>query len=322
MRSAARPPVSRCSTAPVTRRTAWRRRRCSIKDAGHYRIWVRYSSHPKWRGPFQRHRARQAGANWAAGCSMRRSRARARATRRRGGPSRPICREGEVTLQLSKHENKNAGGLGAARRLPAAHDGRQAGAEPPALRRADVRARDASARATTQPVYIHIFADHFHAPWYQHYSLGRTRRGARASPSKKPDLLKSGEQTAVVQHHADDLPGLRRDAAHHRAPHATPNTRSGCARRSSSPPRRTRSRSCARSKLDNQPGGVAVFLPPNLLTAGEPRAAQDRPRDRRGDRQARRRASVAHARQAAGAVSRSSSRASASTASSRRATRR
>ena len=24
----------------------------SIKDAGHYRIWVRYMSHPKWRGPF------------------------------------------------------------------------------------------------------------------------------------------------------------------------------------------------------------------------------------------------------------------------------
>ena len=24
----------------------------SIKDAGHYFIWVRYSSHPKWHGPF------------------------------------------------------------------------------------------------------------------------------------------------------------------------------------------------------------------------------------------------------------------------------
>src|SRR4051812_42107919 len=25
----------------------------TIKDAGHYRIWVRYTSHPRWRGPFR-----------------------------------------------------------------------------------------------------------------------------------------------------------------------------------------------------------------------------------------------------------------------------
>ncbi|MDQ3621568.1 MAG: hypothetical protein M3463_03640 [Verrucomicrobiota bacterium] len=25
----------------------------SVKEAGHYRVWVRYTSHPKWRGPFR-----------------------------------------------------------------------------------------------------------------------------------------------------------------------------------------------------------------------------------------------------------------------------
>src|SRR6185436_14671660 len=45
-----------------------------------------------------------------------------------------------------------------------------------------------------KPTYIHIFADHYHAPWYQHYSLGKS--GAVAATSvKKGDLLTSGERT-------------------------------------------------------------------------------------------------------------------------------
>ena len=45
-----------------------------------------------------------------------------------------------------------------------------------------------------RPLYIHVFADHFRAPWYQHYSLARGGATAGIMP-RRADLLKSGQQT-------------------------------------------------------------------------------------------------------------------------------
>ena len=115
-----------------------------------------------------------------------------------------------------------------------------------------------------RPVYIHVFADHFHAPWYAHYSLGRAGAVAAVAP-KKADLLKSGESTPwcnitptiyqdsgamlfISARHAYTDPAERLRAAFEFATAASDEA-------------------IVRTlKIDNQPGAVAIFTPPNLLT--------------------------------------------------------
>ncbi|MEO6848151.1 MAG: hypothetical protein ABI254_12905, partial [Chthoniobacterales bacterium] len=48
------------------------------------------------------------------------------------------------------------------------------------------------------PVYIEIFADHFHAPWYEHYSISKDGLEKSLTPSKMDSYLKGGESTGWI----------------------------------------------------------------------------------------------------------------------------
>ena len=46
-----------------------------------------------------------------------------------------------------------------------------------------------------RPLYVHIFADHYRAPWYGHYSISKDGIENRISPSRSAAYFASGEQT-------------------------------------------------------------------------------------------------------------------------------
>ncbi|MDQ3621567.1 MAG: hypothetical protein M3463_03635 [Verrucomicrobiota bacterium] len=89
-----------------------------------------------------------------------------------------------MTLELSKHENRNCSAIG---------------------RRVDCLLLTSDSKLVPnhlhygyeRPLYIHVFADHYHPPWYQHYSLARDGATQRVAPGKK-ELLTSGEATRAT----------------------------------------------------------------------------------------------------------------------------
>ncbi|MEI6537556.1 MAG: hypothetical protein WCN98_19590, partial [Verrucomicrobiaceae bacterium] len=234
----------------------------SIKDAGHYHIWVRYSSHPKWRGPF--HVTAMAGERVLADAlfddEFQGKSTRDLETWRSFDAELP---EGEVTLKLSKHENKNAGGI--ARLVDCLLLTMDDKLVPNHLNYgAQTYVRVTLGEGYEKPAYIHIFADHFHAPWYQHYSLGKS--GAFASTAvKKTDMLKSGDSTAwcnITPMIFQDSGAMLHITARHAYTEYAERLRATfeCA---TAPDEKSIVRTI---KLDNKPGTVAVFTPPNLLT--------------------------------------------------------
>jgi hypothetical protein len=234
----------------------------AVKDAGRYRIWVRYSSPPSRRGPFRVSVA--AGARQLGGETFD--------LEFDGRNSRDTfvwqhftaeLPEGEVTLTLAKHENKNAGTL--ARHIDCLLLTQDEELVPNHLHfGAQTFLRVTFLEGHDRPAYIHVFADHFHAPWYQHYGLGRS--GAVAGVSvKKGELLTSGEQTAWC----NVTPMIYQDSGamfHTTARHTYAEYAERLHARfefATAPDEKSIVRTI---EVDNRPAGVAIFLPPNLLT--------------------------------------------------------
>lgn len=234
----------------------------SIKDAGRYRIWVRYSSHPKWRGPF--HLTALAGGR-VLGDGLFDAEFEGKNTRdyhtwRSFEADLP---GGEVTLRLSKHENKNAGGP--ARQVDCLLLTMDTKLVPNHLHYgAQTYLRVTLGDGYEKPAYIHIFADHFHAPWYQHYSLARAGAVAGIAP-KSADRLKSGESTPWC----NITPMIYQDSGtmlHITARHAYTDYAERLRATfefATAPDEKSIVRTL---KLDNKPGTVAIYLPSNLLT--------------------------------------------------------
>lgn len=116
-----------------------------------------------------------------------------------------------------------------------------------------------------RPVYIHIFADHYRAPWYEHYSLGRD--GIVAALTVKPEaMLTSGERTAWC----DLTPAIYEDsgamlyvtARHTYTEHA--DRLRATFEFATAPDDKAIVRTLT---LDHAPSGMALCVPPNLLTA-------------------------------------------------------
>ena len=235
----------------------------NIKDAGQYRIWVRYSSHPKWRGPFHV-TALAGGRELGDGLFDAAFEGKSARDVQSWRSFEAVLPEGEVTLRLRKHENRNA--AGPACRVDCLLLTMDEKLVPNHLHYgAQTFLRITLGDGHDKPVYIHVFADHFHAPWYQHYSLAREGAVAGVVPRKKEHLLTSGERTAwcniTPMIFQDSGAMLYMTARHSYTEHAE--------------------RLCATFefataadegaivrtlKVDNQPGGIAVFTPPNLLT--------------------------------------------------------
>jgi hypothetical protein len=234
----------------------------NIKDAGHYFIWVRYSSHPTYRGPF-RLSAAASGRELGGGlfdAQFEGKSARDKETWRSFEADLP---EGEVTLRLSKYENKNCSGL--ARQVDCLLLTMDSKTAPNHLHYgAQTFVRVTLGDGYEKPTYIHIFADHFHAPWYQHYSLGRA--GAVASvTAKKSDMLKSGESTPwcnITPMIYQDSGAMLHISARHAYTDYAERLRATF-EFATAPDEKSIVRTL---KLDNKPGTVAIFTPPNLLT--------------------------------------------------------
>jgi len=234
----------------------------AVKDAGKYKIWVRYSSVPNRRGPFR--------VTVTAGSREPASELFDAEFEGRSARDTSVWRsftaelpEGDVTLTLSKHENKNA--PAPARHVDCLLLTQDESLVPNHLHfGAQTFVRITLGEGLDRPAYIHVFADHFHAPWYQHYSLGRS--GAVAATSvKKPDQLKAGEQTAWC----NITPMIYQDSGamlHVTARHSYVEYAERLHAKfefATAPDEKSIVRTI---DVDNRPAGFAVFLPPNLLT--------------------------------------------------------
>ncbi len=234
----------------------------SIKDAGRYHVWVRYISHPSWRGPF--HVSALSGGRLLADALFDAE------FEGKSGRDTQVWRsfeadlpEGEITLQLSKHEGKNSSG--SSRQVDCLLLTMDDKLVPNHLAYgAQTYLRVTLGAGYDRPAYIHIFADHFHAPWYQHYSLGKSGAVPGVS-AKKSDLLVSGENTGwcnlTPMIYQDSGAMLRITARHGYTDYA--DGLRATFEFATAPDEKTIVRTI---KLDNQPGTVAIFMPPNLLT--------------------------------------------------------
>lgn len=234
----------------------------SIKDAGRYHIWVRFNSHPKWRGPFH--------VTALAGDRVLGDHLFDDAFGGRSARDAEVWQsfdvdlpEGGITLRLSKHENKNSPGI--SRLVDCLLLTMDDKLVPNHLSYgAQTWMRVTLGDGYARPAYIHIFADHFHAPWYQHYSLGKAGAVAAISP-KKTDLLASGESTPWC----NVTPLIFQDSGamlHITARHGYTDY-AGCLRATFEIATAPDDAHIVRTlKLDNKPGTTAIFMPPNLLT--------------------------------------------------------
>jgi len=97
----------------------------SVKDAGHYRVWVRYSSHPKWRGPF-RLAALQDGRELGGGLFDTAFEGKGTRVGFIRKSFEADLAAGEVTLKFSKHENENCSSQARASCRGASNSGNEA----------------------------------------------------------------------------------------------------------------------------------------------------------------------------------------------------
>ncbi|MCC7419365.1 MAG: hypothetical protein IT428_03695 [Planctomycetaceae bacterium] len=165
----------------------------SIGAAGTYRVWVRYMQVAAWRGPF--------------GVSVT-AREKTVATRVFDREVIPGVNDwnytwqsfdaeipdGDVTLTLAKHEQKNCVGyvrhvdcLLLTNDLKLVPDHLSYG--PQTLVRVMVSEKP------EHPVYLHLFADHYRDPWYAHYAIGKDGIHAALAPPAD-QMLVPGEPSA------------------------------------------------------------------------------------------------------------------------------
>jgi len=168
-------------------------RTVTIQQAGTFRVWVRWMQVSNWRGPF-RVGVAAAGrevaakvfdldvlpdvANWDFAWQSFEAELPA----------------GDVLLTLAKHEQKNCVGyvrqvdcllLTTDRELQPNH----VSFGPQTFLRVTL------GEGYQRPAYLHIFADHYRAPWYAHHAIGKLGlRNALAPPAE--EMLKDGEQSS------------------------------------------------------------------------------------------------------------------------------
>jgi hypothetical protein len=238
-----------------------------IKDAVRYHVWVRYSSHPTWRGPF--HLTALSGervrGDGIFDTAFEGHTARDKMAWRSFEADLP---EGEVTLRLSKHENKNSPGI--SRMVDCVLLTMDAQTKPNHLSYgAQTFVRVTLRDGYDKPAYIHIFADHYHADWYAHWSLGKAGP-VQGIQVKKPDMLRSGESTPwcnlTPTIYQDSGAMLYITARHSYTDYASRlKAKIDFATTADE-------KSIVRSyEIDNSPGTVVIYTPPNLVT-GENKA--------------------------------------------------
>ncbi len=163
-----------------------------LGEAGRYRIWVRYLHVAAWRGPFE------------VGVVVNDNRVASKTFDQHAVPDLASWEytwqsfdvdlsAGDVTLTLSKHEQKNASGY--VRHVDCMLLTTDHELVPDHLPYGpQTRMRVTIGEGYDRPIYMHLFADHYRAPWYAHYAIGRDGiRQALAPPAA--ELLQSGDVT-------------------------------------------------------------------------------------------------------------------------------
>ncbi len=164
----------------------------TLATAGHYKVWVRYTSLPKWRGAF-RLSARAGERELGSGLFDRAMESGAPRGGYTWGFFEADLPAGEIALQLAKHPEKDSSG--ASRQVDCLLLTTDMALVPNHLDySAQTYLRVTFGPGYERPVYLHVFADHFHAPWYEHYNLSAAGTKTGVGP-KKETLLKSGEST-------------------------------------------------------------------------------------------------------------------------------
>jgi hypothetical protein len=234
----------------------------AIKDAGRYHVWVRHSSRPDLRGPFRLDvstgREQLGGALFDATFE--------------GGTSREMMAwrsfavdlpEGEIALRLSKHGNKACSPL--TRLVDCVLLTMDPALVPNHLNYgAKTYLKVTLGDVYARPAYVHIFADHYRAPWYAHWSLGSAGPVESIQVPNRA-LLESGQTTPWC----NITPTLHQDSGamlYITIRHSYIETAArlkGTLEFATSP---DDSAIVARYEIDNSPGSVAIYVPPNLLT--------------------------------------------------------
>lgn len=234
----------------------------SIKDAGRYYVWVRHSSRPDHRGPFRLDLS--SGTEPLGGALFDAT--------FEGTPSREHMvwksfavdlPEGEVGLRFSKHENKNCSQL--TRLVDCVLLTMDRDLVPNHLNYgAKTYLKVTLGDGYERPSYVHIFADHYRAPWYAHWSLG-SAGPVESVQVPRGTMLESGQGTPWC----DITPTLYQDSGamlYMSIRHVyteTAEKMKATVEFATSP---DDSAIVARYEIDNSPGSVAIYVPPNLLT--------------------------------------------------------
>ncbi|HQX53022.1 MAG TPA: hypothetical protein PLR25_24085, partial [Planctomycetaceae bacterium] len=163
-----------------------------LSESGKYRIWVRYIQVAAWRGPFQVAVA-AGGENVATHVFDREVVSGVADWEYTWQSFEAELPAGDVTLSLTKHEQKNCVGyvrhvdcLLLTTDLELVPDHLPFG--PQTFMRVTL------AENPERPVYLHLFADHYRDPWYAHFAVGKDGLHAALAPPEG-QMLNPGEAT-------------------------------------------------------------------------------------------------------------------------------
>lgn len=175
----------------------------TLREAGRYRVWVRWLQVSAWRGPF-RVAVSAGGREIAAYVFDQQTLAGVEDWDFAWQFFPAELPAGEVTLTLSKHERKNCVGyvrhvdcllLTTDEKLKPSH----VPYGPQTLLRVTLVRRPSAERLSgsgdpQRPVYLHIFADHYRHPWYSHHAIGKAGlRDVLSLPAG--EMLRAGDRT-------------------------------------------------------------------------------------------------------------------------------
>ncbi len=233
-----------------------------VKDAGRYHVWVRYLSRPDRRAPFRLDLS--AAGNGIGGGVFDESHDSPASQGELVWKSFVAdLPEGEVGLKFSRHPSRD--GTPPMRVIDCVLLTMDPAAKPNHLHYgAQTYLRVTLGEGYGKPAYIHFFADHYRAPWYAHWSLGRAGPVV-ATSVKKEDMLASDEATpwcnitpTIYQDSGAMLFFTCRYGYEETAPRLKATFEFATSPDGSAVVRRY--------EIDNTPGSIAIYVPPNLET--------------------------------------------------------
>ena len=239
------------------------RKEITVRESASYRVWVRYLHHETWRGAF-RLAVLHDGTEIAAKDFDTQGVPEAKSWDYLWGYFDAELPEATLALELSKFEHKNCSGY--VRNVDCVlvtTDKTLAPSHVPYGPQTFLRVT--LAEIYEEPVHIHIFADHYRGPWYQHFHLSRAGANPGLRPAKS-ELMLGGEQTPwcnitpmLYQDSGAILNVTIRHTYHRRASRLKAKLEFATAANDESIVRTM--------DVDSEPNGLVVVMPPDLTTA-------------------------------------------------------